>query len=301
MSLPPCILTSLSQASSREDRKAWQQRLQTMELELQSNKQHIQHLMQQLHAISARQVSIPQPYLEAAVTSALQRSTQAQLRPRASPSAHTGEDSSSSDSASSSAMQADSSCMFDQGPEVSSSSQQQQHSAALREQSPLGDATNRFSNRWQHSGSSWHSSSSPTSKPKGCVSRGRPAGEENSCPGSQLQQDQLAGQAHADAMASQQLQQQGVEAQGRQDSSRHLQDVQRQMQELLQRATVLEAENAQLKSAQAAATAQIDSLKLLQQAEQLKQVGSPWCMQLLRWQGCALCASCKSDTASWHC
>jgi hypothetical protein len=96
-------------------------------------------------------------------------------------------------------------------------------------------------------------------------------------------------------MASQRLQQQGVEAQGRQDSSRHLQDVQRQMQELLQRATVLEAENAQLKSAQAAATAQIDSLKLLQQAEQLKQVGSPWCMQLLRWQGCAMCASCKSE------
>lgn len=44
------------QAAAKEDRKVWQQRLQKMEHELQANKLHITALMQQLHALAAKQV-----------------------------------------------------------------------------------------------------------------------------------------------------------------------------------------------------------------------------------------------------
>lgn len=47
-----CI-TRTFQGAAKEDRSNWQQRLQSMELELQANKLQIQQLMQQLHAISA--------------------------------------------------------------------------------------------------------------------------------------------------------------------------------------------------------------------------------------------------------
>lgn len=43
------------QAAAKDDRRLWQQRLQRMEHELQANKLHIQALMQQLHAIAAKQ------------------------------------------------------------------------------------------------------------------------------------------------------------------------------------------------------------------------------------------------------
>jgi hypothetical protein len=49
-------------------------------------------------------------------------------------------------------------------------------------------------------------------------------------------------------------------------------DAQRQVEVLQQRAKQLEAENAQLKTAQTVAAAQIDNLRLRQQAEELKQV-----------------------------
>eukprot|EP00878_Enallax_costatus_P042383 GHUV01049722.1.p1 GENE.GHUV01049722.1~~GHUV01049722.1.p1 ORF type:complete len:243 (-),score=64.28 GHUV01049722.1:96-824(-) len=46
-----------TQAAAKEDRRLWQQRLQKMEQELQANKLHITALMQQLHAIAAKQTT----------------------------------------------------------------------------------------------------------------------------------------------------------------------------------------------------------------------------------------------------
>jgi hypothetical protein len=265
------------QASAREDRKAWQQRLQAMELELQSNKQHIQQLMQQLHAIAAKQVPIPQPDLETAVASALQHSPPKRLRSRVSMSAGGPSTSSSA----SSGMQEDSSIRLDQGDEAESCSQHQQPASTLLQRSPLGDTTNRVSissaGRWPQYSSAPYSSS-PTSKQKAHRPRSEShaAADENTVPDTGLHDGAAAAsKAHRQQLYQEamQLQELALQQQQRQQQDRQLIDVQRRMEELQQRARQLEAENEQLKSAQAAATAQIDSLKLMQQAEQLKQVG----------------------------
>jgi hypothetical protein len=279
------VLVSILQASAREDRKAWQQRLQTMELELKSNKQHIQQLMQQLHAIEAKQVPIKQPDLETTVASALQHSPPQRLHSRVSMSA--GGPSTSS-SASSSGMQEESSIRFDQGDQADFCSQHQQPASRLLQRaSPLGDATNRVNissaSRWPQYSSAPYSSS-PTSKQKTHRPRrgSQTAADENTVPdtGLQLQDGAAAavvalGEAHQQQLYHNAMQLQGLALQQQQDS-KQLIDVQQRMEELQLRARQLEAENEQLKSAHAAASAQIDSLKLMQQAEQLKQVGGCW-------------------------
>jgi hypothetical protein len=191
-------------------------------------------------------------------------------------------------------MQADSSIRFDQGDEAESSSHHQQPASALLQRaSPLGDATNRVSissaGRWPQYSSAPYSSS-PTSKQKAHRPRSgsQAAADENTAPDAGLQQQDDAAaavaaaskthqqQLYQEAMQLQDLASQQLQQQQQQQDSKHLIDVQRRMEELQQRARQLEAENEQLKSAQAAATAQIDSLKLMQQAEQLKQVGACW-------------------------
>lgn len=265
------------QASAREDRKAWQQRLQKMELELQSNNQHIQQLMQQLHAVAARQqAAIPQPDRPSALPCS---PPAAQLHSRAAASSGGLSSSSSAGSSKDSRMQDSSTVEFEQGDEVDSSSrrllQQQQQQQVLQEASPLGDATNnssRLSSRglWQQS-----SSANCTAKVQGTRSRANAAADENACPSAE-QQGWAVSAAPVAGKASQQQQRRSVvQAQDmctQQQQQGQLLDARRQLEELQQRARQLEAENAQLKSAQAAATAQIDSLKLMQQAEQLKQV-----------------------------
>lgn len=257
-----------------------------MELELQSNKQHIQQLMQQLHAIAAKQVPIPQPDLEAAVASALQHSPPKRLRSRVFMAA--GGPSTSS-SASSSGMQEDSSMRSDQKDEAESCSHRQQPASGLLQRaSPLGNATNRVNissaGRWPQYASTPYSSS-PTSQQKSHRPRSgsqAAAADENTVPDTGLQQQDgpvaVASKAHQQQLYQEamQLQELALQQQQQQQENKHLIDVQQRMVELQQRARQLEAENEQLKSAQAAAAAQIDSLKLMQQAEQLKQVGGCW-------------------------
>jgi hypothetical protein len=54
-SMPQLNVRFVLQAAAKDDRRLWQQRLHRMEHELQANKLHIQSLMQQLHAIAAKQ------------------------------------------------------------------------------------------------------------------------------------------------------------------------------------------------------------------------------------------------------
>lgn len=263
----------------------WQQRLQTMERELEHNKQHIQQLMQQLHAIAAKQAASPEPGLDVHVTSAMLRHPPGQLHSSPTGSTHS---SSSSVSYSSSSMQGE---VF---RDVLQPPQQPKTASTVQQQSPLGDATNKFSNgsnRHQQNSSSAMFTSSGSSKLKATASRTPATGDENSFPSRQQQQQhshvlsqpaaacsrgegtqdpeqEQAGLQELNTQHDQQQQQQLQQQQG----SGQLLDAQRQVEDLQQRAKQLEAENAQLKTAQAVAAAQIDNLRLRQQAEELKQV-----------------------------
>jgi len=265
----------------------WQQRLQTMETELQSNKQHIQQLLQQLNAITSKQASTPQADHHPCTgsTHPQHHSPALVMRSRLAASA-LGYSTSSSASHDSMGMQADTSSRDDLD-EVTSG--MMQHAT---EPCPLGDATNRFSNS---SSNRWQQHSSPALHPCGPVggsksplsSRLPAAGAENSPPRPDHQNYELAmrtaaAAATVAAAAAHQADEQDPRQQvlQQQDSSQLL-NVRRQMEELQQRAKQLEAENAELKSAQAVATAEIDSLKLLQQAEQLKQVWLQTILSLL--------------------
>ena len=265
----------------------WQQRLHAMELELQSNKQHIQQLMQQLHALAAKQVSFRQAAdPDTALPSARSQCTPSmQLRSRvaaASAAPSTSSSGSHSSSSVSSSMHADSSFRSDQQDDATSQETTQQVPA------PFADATNRVarnSSRWQQQDSSTMHGYSPAGNFKGLSCGNASAtGAENSPPNADLQEDQALPQqqkqqeqgkqpeqAALDQQPSLQRSQQQQEQQELQDSSQYV-EVQRQYQELQQRTKQLEAENAQLKSAQAVAAAQIDTMRLAQQAESLKQV-----------------------------
>lgn len=290
----------------------WQQRLQTMERELQHNKQHIHQLMQQLHAIAAKQAASPEPGLDTVVTSAMLR------HPPGLQSSPTVviQSSSSSPSHSSSSTQ---------GEVVFGGMLQphQDHNAAsiLQQPSPLGDATNRVvnsSHRHQQNGSSNIFASSSSSKPKAAGSWVPSDGDENSFPSKQQQQPQqdcIASKpaACSSNSSSAEQPQRGAEIrelrtvhQQQQDDG-HLADAQRQLDALQQRAKQLEAENAQLKSAHAEAAAQIDSLRLRQQAEELKQVRNcPQCpagVQMHLGQAATRSADCMmlkhATTSTW--
>lgn len=249
-----------------------------METELQSNKQHIQQLLQQLNAITSKQASTPQAdhHPCTGATHPQHHSPALVMRSRLAASA-LGYSTSSSASHNSMGMQADTSSRDDQD-EVTSGVMQ--HAS---EPCPLGDATNRFSsssNRWQqHSSPALHPCGPGGGLKSPFPSRSPAAGAENSPPRPDHQNYEQATRTAAaaattvTAAAAHQADEQDPRQQVlQQQDSRQLLDVQRQMEELQQRAMQLEAENAELKSAQAVATAEIDSLKLLQQAEQLKQV-----------------------------
>jgi hypothetical protein len=237
-----------------------------MEQELQSNKQHVKQLMQQLHAIAARQVPSPQAAPTGVGVAAMQRS-RSHLSTLATNSSSNSSSSASKGSASSS------SATSRQHEEVSSQrrDQQQQQAQQQPDVSPLGDATNRGSS---HCSRSWQQSnatikvSSLSSKLRS-LDIGENATTQADTGSASSRQQQPAGVAQ---LAPQQqedvLQQFGHHQQQGQQALVSAQ----QMQELQQRAQQLEAENATLRSAQAAAAAQIDHLKLTQQAEQLKQV-----------------------------
>jgi hypothetical protein len=266
--------THTNQAAAREDRRMWQQRLQGMEQELQSNKLHIQQLMQQLHTLAAKQVAIQQPERTAAAAVAAVEQRPASRGAKAVVAAADSQEQAGSDSKASGHTSSKSSSRgsnaADDDADASSvlrrQPQQQQRPRVLPLQaelslSPLTDATNR--------GGGGSSTAAAAKCSKAGVQHGTPAasaaaanrGSENCVPQAAARQEQ------------QEQEQQKV-------PSAALLDVQRRMQELQARAQQLEAENAGLKAAHAETHASLGRMRVLQQAEQLKQVRGVRCALL---------------------